>query len=364
MEAVLTIGLVSVILGTASGAQNLGVFGALGVGGYIALAGLWGSPISGASMNPARTFGPDLDQRRLHRLLGVHRGPLLGAVLAVGVAFILRGRGGGMAGSGAGAGCPVHSGAASHAGLGATRRHATRASWVGRSGAGVRIRRDPRRGGRGMGQALLLCLVGSLYPVALLGVLTYLGSARPLPTAAAFLAGGVIISFVTGTALVVLFRQFHLDPDHHRTPSAAVYIGLGVGVIVAASVWLVINHRRREHETSEAPRAGEPTEKTLRAAFVAGALIYLPMLSYFAAIKIIADQNYDLWQTVGALIACVVVSLAVTELPIVVVALVGERADPLLHGFARFVSKNTSTILLLTGLGVGVYLVVKGVGQL
>ncbi len=47
MEAVLTFGLVSVILGTASGAQNLGVFGALGVGGYIILAGLWGSPISG-----------------------------------------------------------------------------------------------------------------------------------------------------------------------------------------------------------------------------------------------------------------------------------------------------------------------------
>jgi aquaporin Z len=40
METVLTLGLVSVILGTASGAQNLGVFGALGVGGYIALAGL------------------------------------------------------------------------------------------------------------------------------------------------------------------------------------------------------------------------------------------------------------------------------------------------------------------------------------
>ena len=58
MEAVLTFGLVSVILGTASGAQNVGIIGALGVGGYIALAGLCRTPISGASMNPARTFGP------------------------------------------------------------------------------------------------------------------------------------------------------------------------------------------------------------------------------------------------------------------------------------------------------------------
>ena len=57
---VLTFGLLSVILGTASGAQNIGIIGAVGVGAYIALAGLWGSPISGASMNPARTFGPDL----------------------------------------------------------------------------------------------------------------------------------------------------------------------------------------------------------------------------------------------------------------------------------------------------------------
>ena len=101
METILTLGLVSVILGTASGAQNLGVFGALGVGGYIALAGLWGSPISGASMNPARTFGPDLVSADFTAYWVYVAGPLLGAVLAVGFAYILRGRGGGMAGSGA-----------------------------------------------------------------------------------------------------------------------------------------------------------------------------------------------------------------------------------------------------------------------
>jgi len=101
MEVVLTFGLVSVILGTASGAQNLGVIGALGVGAYIALAGLWGSPISGASMNPARTFGPDLVGADFTSYWVYIAGPLAGACVAVGIAFVLRGRGGGWSGSGA-----------------------------------------------------------------------------------------------------------------------------------------------------------------------------------------------------------------------------------------------------------------------
>ena len=60
MEVALTAGLLSVILGTASAAQNVGALGALGVGAYIALAGLWAAPVSGTSMNPARSFGPAL----------------------------------------------------------------------------------------------------------------------------------------------------------------------------------------------------------------------------------------------------------------------------------------------------------------
>jgi aquaporin Z len=101
MEALLTMVLVSVILGTASGAQNVGLFGAFGVGAYIALAGLWGSPISGTSMNPARTFGPDLAGGNFSDYWVYVAGPLVGAAAAVGIAFILRGAGGGRSGSGA-----------------------------------------------------------------------------------------------------------------------------------------------------------------------------------------------------------------------------------------------------------------------
>jgi len=95
LEVVLTLGLVSVVLGTASGSQNIGPLSALAVGGYIALAGLWASPITGASMNPARSFGPDLACGNFSYYWIYVAGPIIGGLLAVAFGFILRGPGGG-----------------------------------------------------------------------------------------------------------------------------------------------------------------------------------------------------------------------------------------------------------------------------
>jgi aquaporin Z len=98
-EALLTTGLVSVILGTASGAQQLGPIAALGVSSYIILAGLFGAPVSGASMNPARSLGPALVLGDWTSWWAYLVGPLIGALIAVGFAYVLRGPGGGTAGS-------------------------------------------------------------------------------------------------------------------------------------------------------------------------------------------------------------------------------------------------------------------------
>jgi aquaporin Z len=97
-EIVLTAGLVSTILGVSSGAQQLGPIAAIGVGSYIALAGLWGSPVSGASMNPARSLGPALVLGNWTSWWAYLLGPLIGAMIAVAFAFVLRGAGGGRSG--------------------------------------------------------------------------------------------------------------------------------------------------------------------------------------------------------------------------------------------------------------------------
>jgi aquaporin Z len=91
-EAVLTLGLVSVILGTASGARNVGINGAIAVGAYIGLVSVWGAPVTGASMNPARSLAPMLVGGDLSNYYIYLVGPLLGAMVAVLFEYILKGR--------------------------------------------------------------------------------------------------------------------------------------------------------------------------------------------------------------------------------------------------------------------------------
>jgi aquaporin Z len=82
MEFVLTLLLVTVILGTAHDTKLVGHNAALAVGATIALDGLFASPVSGASMNPARSFGPALVSGDLGSVWIYFVGPLAGALRA------------------------------------------------------------------------------------------------------------------------------------------------------------------------------------------------------------------------------------------------------------------------------------------
>jgi aquaporin Z len=90
-EALLTFGLVLMVLNLANGPKLNGPFVPLAVGAYVMAWGTMGGPYEGAAMNPARAFGPDVAIGNLSTWWVYLIGPVGGAVAAVGVAQVLRG---------------------------------------------------------------------------------------------------------------------------------------------------------------------------------------------------------------------------------------------------------------------------------
>jgi aquaporin Z len=82
-EAVLTLVLMFVILSVATGAKERGLVAGVAVGAVIALEALFAGPVSGASMNPARSFAPAVISGTLDHLWVYLAAPPLGAALAV-----------------------------------------------------------------------------------------------------------------------------------------------------------------------------------------------------------------------------------------------------------------------------------------
>lgn len=81
IEVLLTAVLMFVIISVATDTRAVGQLAAIAIGGTVALDALWGGPLTGASMNPARSFGPALVAGlwRAHWVYWL--GPLLGASL-------------------------------------------------------------------------------------------------------------------------------------------------------------------------------------------------------------------------------------------------------------------------------------------
>ncbi len=81
-ELVMTFFLMFVVMAVATDTLAVGEAAAIAIGGTVGLDAMFGGPISGASMNPARSIGPALVSGDLHALWLYIAAPLAGAALA------------------------------------------------------------------------------------------------------------------------------------------------------------------------------------------------------------------------------------------------------------------------------------------
>ncbi len=83
LEVILTFLLMLVILSVSTGAKEKGITAGIAIGAVIALEAMFAGPISGASMNPARSLAPALVSGKLASLWVYLAGPVFGALLAI-----------------------------------------------------------------------------------------------------------------------------------------------------------------------------------------------------------------------------------------------------------------------------------------
>lgn len=91
LEVILTFLLMLVILSVSTGAKEKGITAGIAVGSVVALEAMFAGPISGASMNPARSLGPALVSGHLEHLWVYLVAPMLAAALAVPACCATRG---------------------------------------------------------------------------------------------------------------------------------------------------------------------------------------------------------------------------------------------------------------------------------
>ena len=89
LEFILTFFLMLVIINVATGSKEQGMFAGLAIGAVVLLEAMFAGPVSGASMNPARSIAPAVVSGHLENLWVYIIAPILGAVAVIPVCSFL-----------------------------------------------------------------------------------------------------------------------------------------------------------------------------------------------------------------------------------------------------------------------------------
>jgi hypothetical protein len=225
-----------------------------------------------------------------------------------------------------------------------------------------------------LAQAAGFAVLAALSPTALLITAIYLGSARPRTTALCYLAGAVLISTVMGIAVLLLLRYGHFQYPGHRTPRYGLRLGLGLLSLAAA---VVVVARRRPRLPDHPGRSGQPggpgqlgsgkgivsrlvASPAPMTAFAAGVLIFMPAVTFIAAIQVIATARAGVPLSTLGLLMVIVINVAFVWLPFLAYLAAPDLTTRTLTAFNAWLRGHGRILLILALLVAGVVLTVDG----
>ena len=240
-------------------------------------------------------------------------------------------------------------------------------------------------------QAAGFAVLAALSPTALLITAIYLGSARPRTTALCYLAGAVLISTLMGIAVLLLLRYGHFQLPGHRTPRYGLRLGLGLLILAAIAVVArrkprllgLSGQARGPGQPGRPPIPGPPgqppdpghpgqpgggkgivsrlvSSPAPVTAFVAGVLVFLPALTFIAAIQVIATARAGLPLSALGLAIVIVINVGFVWLPFLAYLAAPGLTTRKLTAFNAWLRARGRILLVLALLVAGAVLTVDG----
>jgi hypothetical protein len=225
-------------------------------------------------------------------------------------------------------------------------------------------------------QAAGFAVLAALSPTALLITAVYLGSARPRTTALCYLAGAVLISTVAGIAVLLILRYTHLQIPSHRTPRYGLRLGLGLLILATIAVVarrkpLLLGLPGLPGQPGPEKPAGQPAQgkgivsrlvssPSPLTAIVVGMLVFLPALTFIAALQVIATARAGIPLSALGLVIVIVINVAFVWLPFLAYLAAPDLTTRKLTAFNTWLRAHGRILLTLALLVAGAVLVVNG----
>jgi Sap, sulfolipid-1-addressing protein len=210
-------------------------------------------------------------------------------------------------------------------------------------------------------QALALALAASIYPPAVAAVIALGQGSQVRARVFVFVLASALTTYALGVLLLFVLVDLGATGPHHRTPSAALDLALGV-VLVLLAIRL---HRQQPDPAKPSGSRIERYLQSVKLVLVLGVTLYiLPSPIYIAAVKSIADAKLSTSSELLALAGTVAVMLWLIELPMLMLLVIPDRAVGALESVNRWFTRNGRMLAVLVSAAAGMYLAVKGLVDL
>jgi len=240
-------------------------------------------------------------------------------------------------------------------------------------------------------QAAGFAVLAALSPTALLASAIYLGSARPRTTALCYLTGAVLVSTVMGIAVLLLLRYGNFQLPGHRTPRYGLRLGLGLVILAAIAVVArrkprllgLSGQARNPGQPGQARNPGQPDQPpdpghpgppgqgkgivsrlvsspAPMTAFAAGVLVFMPAVTFIAAIQVIATARAGVPLSTLGMVIIIVINVAFVWLPFLAYLAAPDLTTRKLTAFNAWLRAHGRILLMLALLVAGAALTLDG----